>query len=90
VLPKKPSGNWPAFSDDEASLHLTRLGNQVLLRASDNSTLQSIGFNGKKQIYAASPYILTSQIATLGDWTPATIADRQKALSLLAVKAWPA
>jgi hypothetical protein len=90
VLPKKPNGNWPQFSDDEASLYVNRLGNQALLRASDNSNLQSIGFDDKKKIYAASPYLLTSQIAELADWTPLTIAKRQKALSLLAVRAWPA
>ena len=90
VLPKKPTGNWPQFTADEASLYVNRLGNQALLRASDNSNLHSIDFNDKKKIYGASPYILTSQIASLADWSPAAIAKRQKALSALAVNAWPA
>jgi len=89
VLPKKPTDKWPQFTDDEAALYANRLGNQALLRASDNSNLQSIGFADKKKVYAASPYILTSQIAGLADWNPAAIAKRQKALAALAAKAWP-
>jgi len=85
----KPDGNWPEFTDDEVAMYSNRIGNQALLRASDNSDLRSIGFAEKKKIYAQSPYVLTSQIAGLDAWSVASISQRQKALSLLAVKAWP-
>jgi hypothetical protein len=89
ILPKKPDSSWSQFTDDEASAYVNRLGNQALLRASDNSNLHNTGFGEKKKAYAASPYILTSQIADLADWSPAAIANRQKTLSGLAIKAWP-
>ena len=89
VLPKKPEGKWPQFTDDEVNLYVNRLGNQALLRASDNSDLRSVGFPEKKRVYADSPYVLTSQIAELEDWSPAMVSRRQKALADVALKAWP-
>lgn len=90
VLPKKPEGNWPQFSEDEVRQFATRLGNLALLRASDNSDLKSEAFIDKKQVYASSGYSLTNQIASVGKWTTRTIAARQKILAKLAVKTWPA
>ena len=89
VLPRKPEGNWPSFNEDEVAMYATRLGNQSLLRASDNSNLKSAPFDVKKKIYRDFPYVLTSQIAGLPAWTVATIVDRQKTLANLALKTWP-
>jgi hypothetical protein len=89
VLPKKPEGNWPGFTDDDHKLRATRLGNQALMRASDNSDKKSGGFDEKKAVYAASPYVLTSQIAELDEWDPGAIDNRQAKLAGLAVEAWP-
>lgn len=90
VLPKKPMGNWPRFTPEEADHWLNRLGNQVLMRASDNSDLRSVGFEEKKKVLAASTYVLTSQVGVFSDWTPQAIAKRQASLGELAVKTWPA
>lgn len=89
VLPKKPEGNWPQFNEDEVRQFATRLGNQALLKASDNSDLKSAPFAEKKKVYEDSPYSLTSQIAEVDEWTAEAIANRQKALAELAVKTWP-
>lgn len=89
VLPEKPEGNWPGFSEDDVAQYAKRLGNLVLLRASNNSQLKSCTFSEKRRLYAESPYLLTSQVAELTDWTTQTIADRQKRLAQLAIKAWP-
>jgi hypothetical protein len=89
VLPRKPGANWPQFSEDEAKNNATRLGNLVLLRASNNSQLGSNGFSAKKPIYAQSPYVLTSMLGSVGEWTPAAIQARQDRLAELAVAAWP-
>jgi hypothetical protein len=89
VLPKKPEGNWPQFNADEVQLYSTRLGNLALLRASENSDLHSASFQDKKLILAASPYLLTSQIAEAEDWTPESIIQRQKTLAQLALRTWP-
>ena len=88
VLPEKPEGNWPQFSDDEVKLYYKRIGNLCLLRASDNSTTKSGSFATKRQIYDNSPYELTKQIATVMDWRASEITDRQKTLASIAVKTW--
>lgn len=89
VLPKKPEDNWPGFNEDEVRQLSTRIGNVALLRASDNSNLKSDAFKQKKQVFARSPYVLTSQIADVEDWTARAIAARQKRLAELAVRTWP-
>ena len=89
VLPQKPEGNWPRFSDDAVRLYYKRIGNLCLLRATDNSTAKSASFAAKLPYYANSPYELTKQIATETEWTVARINDRQKALARIAVKTWP-
>lgn len=89
VLPKRPDGNWPEFSPDEIALYVNRLGNQVLMRASDNSILKSDPFSKKRPVLAASPYQLTNQIGTQLTWDAGAIAERQKTLAALALKAWP-
>jgi hypothetical protein len=90
VLPRRPDGNWPGFSEENVRQYTTRLGNLALLRASNNSNLKSQGFAAKQQTYSGSPYVLTSQIGDVEDWTPEAIAHRQKQLASLAVKTWPA
>ena len=88
VLPEKPEGNWPKFSDDEVKLYYKRIGNLCLLRATDNSTAKSASFATKAPVYANSPYELTKQISTTEDWTVVEIADRQKTLAPIAVTTW--
>jgi uncharacterized protein DUF1524 len=89
VLPEKPDDDWPQFTEDDINQYAKRLGNLVLLCASDNSQLKSEGFAAKQPVYAASPYVLTSQVAELPDWTVASIIERQKQLAELAVTTWP-
>jgi hypothetical protein len=89
ILPRKPEGNWPQFNADEVFIYNNRLGNQALLRASDNLGLRSDPFATKKAVFANSPYVLTSQIATFSDWTPDSIVQRQKTMASFAAKAWP-
>jgi hypothetical protein len=89
ILPKKPDVNWPQFSEEEVGVFVNRLGNQGLMRASDNSDLKSATFADKKQTYSSSPYVLTSQIGDLDKWNAESVAVRQKSLAQLAVTAWP-
>jgi len=89
ILPEKPEGNWPLFSDDEVKLYKNRIGNLALLRASENSGLKNISFADKKVIYGKCPYVLTSQVAQAVNWTTIGITERQVVLSSLALKAWP-
>ncbi|MCC6458043.1 MAG: DUF262 domain-containing protein [Caldilineaceae bacterium] len=88
VLPHKTEGRWPQFTEEEAAAHVKRIGNLTLLQASRNSDLRSNDFEAKKRIYAASPYLLTQQVASLEDWDVRAINDRQKVLADIAVRAW--
>lgn len=89
VLPERPEGNWPQFSDDQIRLYWKRIGNFVLLRASENSTLKSAPFDEKKAVYQKSPYVLTAQVAEAKSWNVKDITDRQAVLAECALKAWP-
>jgi hypothetical protein len=89
ILPEKPEGQWPQFSDDEVKMFRNRIGNLCLLRASENSTLKSIRFEDKRVIFAGCPYELTKQIGPLEQWDSAAIINRQKVLAALAADAWP-
>ncbi len=68
---------------------MKRIGNLALLLAKSNSDLKSMDFKSKKAVYKDSPYELTRQIATVNDWTPEKISERQKGLAELALRAWP-
>jgi hypothetical protein len=89
VLPLKPEGNWPNFNEDEHRLFAKRLGNLALLQAKRNSNLRSSDFATKSVVFQETPYTLTRQIASTPVWGPAEIAERQKTLARLALKAWP-
>ena len=89
VLPKRPGDNWGQFRDEEVRLYITRVGNLALMRATDNSTAKSAGFEEKKSLYAQSPYLLTSGIAGYQRWTTQSISGRQEHMALLALRAWP-
>jgi hypothetical protein len=89
ILPEKPGDNYPQFSKQDSAIYWKRLGNQVLMRKQDNSALRSAKFPEKALVYKDSPYELTSQVATVTEWTVDRINERQKGLSKLALKAWP-
>ena len=89
VLPEKPEGNWPQFADEQVKTYFKRIGNLCLMRASDNSTAKSDGFESKKSIFSKSPYLLTKQVGEVKNWTTEDITVRQQILASLALKAWP-
>jgi len=89
VLPKKPGDNWASWNEDDRRTNISRLGNQALMRASDNGHVKSDSFEDKKPSLAKSPYVWTNCIAQEPEWTPVQVAERQAALAEYAPKAWP-
>ncbi len=89
ILPEKTEGNWPQFTKEQVAAYWRRLGNMVLMLLKDNSSLKSAKFSEKASIYKDSPYVLTSQVASVSDWTVERINERQKGLAKFALKAWP-
>jgi hypothetical protein len=89
VLPKRPDADWDDWTEDDRRNYVSRLGNQVLMLASDNAHLKSSSFAKKKPAFAKSPYALTNQVAQADEWTPARVHERQQTLAELAPRAWP-
>jgi len=90
VLPRNPDTNdWPAFTADELNDMKLLIGNQVLLRAADNTELGNGPFSEKKAVLTASKLELTKEVGACDDWTPATIRERGERLGADAVATWP-
>jgi len=89
ILPEEPGKNWPEFDEEIVSVYTRRIGNLALLLAKSNSDLRSSDFKTKKAVYKDSAYELTRMVARVSTWTKKEIAERQKTLANLALKAWP-
>ena len=87
VLPINPTeADIQEFGD--ASSYTSRIGNLVLLSAKNNSTAGNDSFEVKRPFLAASPFLLTQEVAKQEKWGVAEIDDRQAKLAKLAVKTW--
>jgi hypothetical protein len=89
VLPENPGDNWPETDPDVASAYYRRIGNMVLLKASQNSVIGNSSFAEKKPLMKASGYVLTSAVGKKHSWGVKEINERQKSLAALAVRTWP-
>lgn len=89
VLPQRPSpdSKWvrwfPAKEIRDGYVH--RLGNLVLLSQGKNMKAENFDFEDKKQKYfttnkGISPFVLTTQVLSYREWTPAIIEQRQNQL----------
>ena len=54
VLPENPDQNWPEFDPSIQPVYYTRLGNMVLLKSSENSSIGNKGFTEKRKTLAGS------------------------------------
>jgi hypothetical protein len=88
ILPEHPDRNWPDLEPDLAHAHYKRIGNMILLQASQNSLAGNSPFATKKLVYQNSIYILTTNAADNEKWGVEEIVDRQRELAKLAVAAW--
>ena len=89
VLPETRSHDWNHVSQDVFDSHVARLGNQVLLQASENSALGNKGFSKKKKSLQEADFQLTQGAGNYNRWGAPEIEDRQKRLAKLAVLTWP-
>jgi len=89
VLPENVGTNYPKVPPDLAAALYSRIGNMALLQQNRNRDLGNKAFTDKKAVLQQSAFVLTSQIATYGDWGLNEINDRQNKLADLAVKTWP-
>jgi hypothetical protein len=89
VMPETRSHDWSHISPDIFDSHVGRIGNQVLLQASQNSALGNKGFLKKKQVLLDADFELTKWAGQNKSWSVSEIEDRQKRLAKLAVLTWP-
>lgn len=85
VMPR----NSKAWSIDDHSLYVDRIGNMALMLAKVNRRQGDDTFESKKEAFRRSKLILTRSLAQFPSWGPDQIAERQQHLANLAVKAWP-
>ncbi len=97
VLPQRPSpdSEWvkcfPTKGVREKYVH--RLGNLALLSRGKNITAENYDFNIKKQRYFSmhggiSPFVITTQVLSHQEWTPAVIEQRQGQLVGMLKQLW--
>lgn len=88
VLPQtpQPGSKWLIWFP-EAAIRFSlvhKLGNLALLTRKKNSSASNYDFDRKKSAYFArngiSPFVLTTQVLSHNEWTPAVIEDRQTEL----------
>lgn len=90
ILPRTlPSEGWEKFKPESHVESRTLLGNLCLLKRSENNGMPNDSFDVKRTIYGKSSFKLTSDVADSPNWSPQVIAERQRVMALLALKAWP-
>ncbi|MDR3711331.1 MAG: DUF262 domain-containing HNH endonuclease family protein [Puia sp.] len=97
VLPQTPPAesswlNW--FPDEEGrDVWTHRLANLVPLHIRKNPAASNYDFANKKDVYfkgkgTASPFVLTQEVRSEKDWTPALLTERQKRLVSVLTEHW--
>jgi uncharacterized protein with ParB-like and HNH nuclease domain len=90
ILPRNAKQqDWPAFDPEQVGRWASRLGNQCLLRKSENGKIGNKPWKDKQSVLAASTLELTKEAAKEGDWTPREIDNRQECLAKKAPATWP-
>ena len=90
ILPESPTDEWRQnFSDFQIEEMVYRLGNLTPLEPSYNREVGNSAYSIKRKQYQQSAYALTRQIMA-EEWSPDTIAARQKLLAQRAVQIWQA
>jgi hypothetical protein len=75
-------------TEETAQAYGRRLGNMVLLNPNVNVKIGNKSFAEKNLIHAASPLILTQEVAEYDDSGPVQVDQRQDKLANLAAKIW--
>lgn len=89
VLPENPDDSWNEFTDEQLDRFTFRLGNMTLLKVSSNQKLGNHSFELKRQLYEASEFRLTRDIAQHHQkWNPERVNNRQQSLAKLALTRW--
>jgi hypothetical protein len=89
VLPKNPDAGWEMFTPEQARAFAHRLGNQALLKKSQNDRIGNKPYGPKRPILLDSELQWTQEAGSHEDWTPDVISLRQAEMAELAITVWP-
>lgn len=90
ILPRRAKrADWPQFREEEVGSWSPRIGNQCLLKKSENAKIGNKAWQVKKDVLASSSLRLTRTVARADDWGMDEIVNRQRRLAKLAVDTWP-
>ncbi|HIK12069.1 MAG TPA: DUF262 domain-containing protein [Oscillatoriaceae cyanobacterium M33_DOE_052] len=88
ILPENPGSDWePNFTKAQSEEMVYRLGNLTPLEPPVNRDIGNKSYPIKRERYPQSVYALTKGIMA-EEWTPDSIADRQRDLARRAVHIW--
>lgn len=88
ILPEVPTDEWlQNFTNVQVEEMVYRLGNLTPLESSFNRDIGQQNYQIKRDKYQQSVYTLTQRI-TAEEWTPDTLAARQRYLAQRAVHIW--
>jgi len=87
ILPQKPTVDWVTlFKSPESSIF--KLANMVLLPKNINRNLERKSFAEKRNVILDTKLALNQTIAEFEEWTPDSLAKRQKILATQAKTIW--
>lgn len=90
ILPRRAKKeDWPKFREEDVGPWSQRIGNQCLLKKSENKKIGNKAWAVKKPILSKSSLKLTKAAGRVDDWTMDEIVKRQKRLAKQAVETWP-
>jgi uncharacterized protein with ParB-like and HNH nuclease domain len=90
ILPESPSSEWRQnFTDTQIEEMVYRIGNLTPLEPSLNRQVGNQLYPIKREVYQQSVYTLTQNILA-EEWTPNTLATRQRHLAQRATHIWRA
>lgn len=87
VLPENAAAGWEHFKEEDRERFTYRLGNLTLLERGRNRDAGAKPFDEKRQIYASSQYSISREIDA-DEWTPDSIAARQREMARWATSVW--
>jgi len=88
ILPESPSSEWQQdFTDSQMEEMVYRIGNLTPLEHHFNRQVSNQSYRTKREVYAQSVYQLTRDILA-EEWTPDTLATRQRHLAKRAIHIW--
>jgi hypothetical protein len=76
------------LAPETAAAFHRRIGNMVLLRASQNVDIGNASFSEKKTVFKNSAYKLTEEAGKESAWGVKEINERQQKLAKIALKTW--